>query len=276
MRCCVVSWRRLQIKQNGRDMIEPSYHPVDSLFHPLWPVFYADNHLLVLYKPAGLRMQRDHTGKANLCDVAKAWIKVRYAKPGEVFLGIVHRLDAPVAGLLALARTSKGAARLSAQFRDGTIRKHYLAVVSGRPPRDTDHLVHHIERHGRLSRLATGEGPDRQEARLTYRLLGHRGPLSLIRVELETGRRHQIRLQLATIGCPILGDRSYGARNALPDGRIALLAAGLSLLHPTRQEPLHFSLPAPLGWPWPAADDPLRPLWSFEEYQRAGWRLSDA
>ena len=263
----------MRVEQNGLKMTEPSHNPMDVLFHPRWPVFYADNHLLVLYKPAGLRMQRDHTGKANLSDLAKAWIKVRYDKPGQVFLGIVHRLDAPVAGLIALARTSKGAARLSAQFRDGIIRKRYLAVVSGRPPHDSDRLVHHIERSGRLSRLVPAAGPHSQEARLSYQLLEHRPPLSLIQVDLETGRRHQIRLQLAALGCPILGDRSYGAQQALPDGRIALLAARLSLMHPTRGEPLHFSLPEPGGWPWPAESAPLRPLWSLEDYQRAGWRM---
>ncbi len=216
-------------------------------------------------------MQRDHTGKPNLSDLAKDWIKIRYAKPGLVFLGLVHRLDAPVAGLLALARTSKGAARLSAQFREGVIRKRYLAVVNGRPPRDSDQLIQHIERRGRLSRIAPA-GRDRQEARLAYRLLEHRAPHSLIQVDLETGRRHQIRLQMAALGCPIVGDRAYGAPRALPDGRIALLAAQLSLLHPTRRDQLRFELPEPLGWPWPAADDPLRPLWSFEDYLRAGWR----
>jgi 23S rRNA pseudouridine1911/1915/1917 synthase len=254
-------------------MVDASHIPVDTVFHPRWPVFYADNHLLVLYKPAGLRMQRDHTGKLNLTDLAKRWLKIRFDKPGRVFLGIVHRLDAPVAGLLALARTSKGAARLSAQFREGHIRKTYLAIVTGRPPQEAGRLVNHIERHGRLSRLARPGSPGSQEARLSYHLVAHRSPHSLLQIDLETGRRHQIRLQLAALGCPIVGDRAYGAQDALADGCIALLAARLALLHPVRQEPLHFSLPEPLGWPWPLADGIPRPLWSVEDFQRAGWRI---
>jgi 23S rRNA pseudouridine1911/1915/1917 synthase len=254
-------------------MIDASQTPVDTFFHPRWPVYYADNHLLVLYKPAGLRMQRDHTGKVNLTELVKSWLKTRFNKPGQVFLGIVHRLDAPVAGVLTLARTSKGAARLSAQFRDGRICKTYLAVVTGRPPREADRLVNQIERHGRLSRLVSTPGPQSQEARLSYRLLDRRPPYSLMQVELETGRRHQIRLQLAGLGCPIVGDRTYGAQEALPDGRIALLAKQLSLLHPTREEPMRFTSPEPLDWPWPVDNSLLRPLWSVEDFQRTGWQV---
>jgi 23S rRNA pseudouridine1911/1915/1917 synthase len=240
-------------------------------FHPRWPVFYEDNHLLVLYKPAGLIMQRGPDGKPNLVDLAKSWIKARHAKPGRVFVGMVHRLDAPVAGVLVLGRTSKAAARLSAQFREGGITKTYLAVVEGAPPHSSGRLVHRLVRAGRLSRPAAPGGAEGQTAALAYRLLDRQADHSLLEVTLETGRRHQIRAQLAALGCPIQGDRSYGAKQALPDGRIALLAARLTLAHPTRETALSFETPWPQGWPWPGpSPEGQRPLWTIEELYRHG------
>jgi 23S rRNA pseudouridine1911/1915/1917 synthase len=245
-------------------------------FHPLWPVFYEDNHLLVLYKPAGLIMQRGLDDKPNLVDLAKVWIKMRYAKPGRVFVGMVHRLDGPVAGVLALARTSKAAARLSAQFRDGRIAKTYLAVVQGTPPQERGHLVHRLARAGRLSRIASAEGHEGQTAALSYRLIDRQKTRSLLEVTLETGRRHQIRTQLAAMGCPIWGDRSYGAEHGLPDGRIALLAVRLVLTHPTREQVMTFESPWPAGWPWPCPSEPPEPpLWTIEEFYRRGLSLPD-
>jgi 23S rRNA pseudouridine1911/1915/1917 synthase len=248
-------------------------------FHERWPIFYEDNHLLVLYKPAGLIMQRDHKNKANLLDLARLWVKERKAKPGNVFIGMVHRLDAPVAGVVVLARTSKAAARLSEQFRRSSIEKHYLAVVQGRPPREADRLENLMVRSGRLSRIATRPGPGVQAAALRYRLLDGLEDRSLLAVVLETGRRHQIRLQLSHLGCPILGDGHYGAASAMVNGRIALLARGIAFDHPTRKTRLRFESPLPLGWPWPAEaedDDDPRPLWTIEEYARAGLVLPAA
>ncbi len=244
-----------------------------TFFHPRWPVFYEDNHLLVIYKPAGLIMQRDKSCKTNLIDLAKAWIKERYAKPGKVFVGMVHRLDAPVAGVLVLARTSKGASRLSAQIRDKRVEKHYLAVVQGHPPKQSDTVVDHLVRVGRFSRPVAAAVDGSQEARLTYRLVEKSKRTSLLSVSLETGRRHQIRSQLAALGCPILGDVSYGASRGMPDGRIALLSHRLVLAHPTRKHTMTFSSPLPTGWPWPdARADAELPLWTFEEYLHAGFR----
>lgn len=220
-------------------------------------------------------MQRDHTGKPNLVDLAKAWLKRRHAKPGRVFAGMVHRLDAPVAGVIVLARTSKSAARLSAQFRDGQIRKHYLAVVHGRPVQESGRLVHRLERNGRYSRSVTADGKG-QAAELTYRLLDSGPSGSLLQVLLETGRRHQIRAQLSTIGCPIVGDRAYGAEHTLADGRIALLARRLGFAHPTRHIDMTFEAPLPQGWPWPSeAAGQARPLWTIEEFRRDGLELPD-
>jgi 23S rRNA pseudouridine1911/1915/1917 synthase len=242
-----------------------------TFFHPRWPVFHEDNHLLVIYKPAGLIMQRDKSCKANLIDLAKAWLKERYAKPGNVFVGMVHRLDAPVAGVLVLARTSKGAARLSAQIRDNRVEKHYLAVVIGRPPKQTDTLVHHLVRSGRFSRPVDAAVAGSQQARLSYRLMETGKATSLVSVSLETGRRHQIRCQLAALGCPIVGDISYGADRGLPDGRIALLSHRLVFTHPTQKQTMTFTSPLPAGWPWPNdRSDMDLPLWTYEEYLRAG------
>jgi 23S rRNA pseudouridine1911/1915/1917 synthase len=242
-------------------------------FHRRWPIFYEDNHLLVLYKPAGLIMQRDHKNKANLLDLARLWIKERKAKPGNVFIGMVHRLDAPVAGVVVLARTSKAAARLSDQFRRSSIEKQYLAVVEGRPPREADRLENFMVRSGRHSRIASGPAPGVQAAALRYRTLQSMEEKSLLAVALETGRRHQIRLQLSHLGCPILGDVHYGAASALAHGRIALMAREIVFDHPTLKTRLRLESPLPLGWPWPAEekeDIGTQPLWTIEEYAQAG------
>jgi 23S rRNA pseudouridine1911/1915/1917 synthase len=242
-------------------------------YHERWPVFYEDNHLLVLYKPAGLIMQRDHKNKANLLDLAKFWIKQRYAKPGNVFVGMVHRLDGPVAGIVVVARTSKAAARLSDQFRRRRIDKQYLAVVAGRPPKESDRLENSMLRHGRLSKIAAQGAPGAQTAVLQYHLRANIKAFSLLEVTLETGRRHQIRLQLSNLGCPIVGDVNYGAPEALAHGRIALLACRLCFDHPTRPARLQFETPVPQGWPWPVEADggaEDRPLWTIEEYEHAG------
>lgn len=244
-------------------------------FHPHWPVFYEDNHLLVLYKPAGLITQRDQKDKPNLGDMAKQWLKERYNKPGRVFAGIVHRLDAPVAGVLVLARTSKAASRLSDQFRRGAVEKTYLAVVNGHPPEPAARLVHRLVRDGRLSRIADDAAADGQAAALSYRVLESGPQTSLLSVSLETGRRHQIRLQMSTIGCPIMGDRSYGADQSLDDGCIALLAHRLSFAHPTQHHQLTFEALPPIGWPWPAGEEENRPLWSIESFQKEGLVLPD-
>ena len=235
--------------------------------HERWPVFHEDNHLLALYKPAGLLVQGDETGAANLLDLAKAWLKQRHHKPGRVFLGLVQRLDRPVAGVMLFARTSKAAARLSAQLRTRQTRKVYLAVVEGRLPSERGKLTNHIERQDRLSRIAPQPTSSSREARLSYRVLETADDRRLVEVELETGRKHQIRLQLAHIGCPIVGDARYGARAVLPSRQIALLAREITIDHPTRHEMLSFACPLPSGWPWPAPNIPMNaPLWSWEDY----------
>ncbi len=232
-----------------------------------WPVFHLDNHLLALYKPAGLLVQGDETADVCLLDLAKNWLKVKYGKPGRVFLGVVHRLDRPVAGALLFARTSKAAARLSEQFRAGTVEKRYLAVVEGRVRESGGRLVHRLERRdNRSSRIVEGSGDAGQEARLAYRTLDASASRSLLEITLETGRRHQIRAQLAHIGHPIVGDLRYGAPTPLPQAQIALLARELTVHHPTLKTELAFRSPLPRGWPWASSESESPALpWNWKE-----------
>ncbi len=243
-------------------------------YHDRWPLFYEDNHLLVVYKPAGLIMQRDHKNKANLLDLAKQWIKIRYDKPGNAFAGMVQRLDGPVAGVVTVARTSKAASRLSAQIRNGLMVKTYLAVVAGRPPHRGDRLENRLVRDGRKSRIVKSSEPDSRHASLTYRCIASHKGTSLIEIDLETGRRHQIRVQMAGIGCPIVGDATYGASKPMDHGRIALLSRRTEFDHPTRKERMVFESPTPDGWPWPEKKRAQRPLWTIEEYEATGLDLS--
>ncbi len=223
-------------------------------FDRRWPVFYEDNHLLAIYKPSGLLVQGDRTGDACLLDLGKRWLKERYHKPGKVFLAMIHRLDRPVAGVILFARTSKAAGRLSRQIRERSVEKQYLAVVNGVVSGRDGRLIHHIERRNRVSRVVAAPTEGSQEARLRYKVLGTDHEKSLLRVFLETGRRHQIRIQLSHIGHPIVGDLRYGAGIPLPGREIALLAHELEVDHPTRDVRLRLSCPIPQQWPWPEVE----------------------
>jgi 23S rRNA pseudouridine1911/1915/1917 synthase len=211
-------------------------------------IVYSDNHLLVVYKPAGIPTQADASGDVDLVTLAKAWVAHEFAKPGAVYLGLLHRLDRPARGLVALARTSKAAARLSAQFAGHTTRKTYRVVVHGCPPTPRGTLEHWLQPGEVHTRVV---GPEQgQYAKLDYTLLSKQGQQSLLEVALYTGRKHQIRCQLAQIGCPVVGDLRYGAPQPLPDRSIALLAFALGLEHPTLHTPLLLQAPEPPGWPW--------------------------
>lgn len=216
-------------------------------------------------------MQRNHRNKANLLDLAKLWIKKRYNKPGNAFAGMVHRLDGPVAGVVVVARTSKAASRLSAQIRERTIEKRYLAVVEGCPRRDRARLENHLIKEGRKSRIVTANISGSQNAILRYRVVSSMDQTSLLEIALETGRRHQIRAQLSHMGCPISGDVHYGASNTMPHGRIALLAHRLAFTHPTQAIRMEFETPTPKGWPWLTEEEKSRrPLWTIESYEATG------
>ncbi len=215
-------------------------------------ILFSDNHLLVVDKPAGLPVQADASGDPDLLSLAKLWVGHHFAKPGAVYLGLVHRLDRPARGVVVLARTSKAAARLSTQFRERTAHKVYAAIVLGRPhPAQAQCEDWLAPSEGSTRIAAQGVG---QQARLEYRTLGQYGALSQLEIELETGRKHQIRVQLASRGWPIQGDLRYGAAVPLPDKGIALWAKSLTLDHPTLATRLTFDAPTPPGWPWQLQD----------------------
>ena len=208
-------------------------------------VLYEDNHLIAVYKPGGILVQGDLSRKTSLMDMVKEYIKKKYNKPGEAFLGLVHRLDWPVSGVVLFARTSKSASRLSVQWRQRSITKIYWALVHGKMPRPSGRLISYLKKR-RQKVSPTDETHKRaQEAALSYRTLFVRGEVSLLEVNLHTGRKHQIRAQLAAEGCPIVGDLKYGARDRREDGTICLLAKSLTFMHPTRPETIYIDAPTP-------------------------------
>ena len=214
-------------------------------------------------------MQGDRTGDISLLDLGKQWIKTRHEKPGRVFLGLVHRLDRPVAGVVLLCRTSKSARRISEQFRTHRPEKRYVAVVEGIPPHTSGDLIQYLERHGTTSRMVSGPTGQSREARLRYQVLDTHKTHSLMEIRLSTGRHHQIRVQLAHLGVPVLGDLRYGASGPLLQRQIALFSDQLTVTHPTLHTELSFQCPFPRGWPWPIAA-PLenRPVWNWEDLAR--------
>jgi 23S rRNA pseudouridine1911/1915/1917 synthase len=212
-------------------------------------VLYEDNHLLALNKPAGLATMGTPADRPSLLSMAKQYIKDRYQKPGNVYLGAVSRLDVPVSGVVLLARTSKAARRLAEQFRRGTVEKIYWAIVEGRirPPSGTCvDFVGKDERHRRMH-IVESTLPGAKEARLAYRRLAQVEQDALVEVRLQTGRKHQIRLQLSHLGYPILGDLKYGSRRRWPAG-IALHARRLVVSHPIGGAPLELQAPLPRAW----------------------------
>lgn len=212
-------------------------------------ILFEDNHLLVVNKPAMLPTMGVAEGEPSLLTVAKDYIREKYQKPGNVYLGIVSRLDTPVTGVTIMARTSKAAARLSAAFRDRQVQKFYWAVVAGELPEPEGQLEHYLrkdERHRKVH-VTNASAADAQLARLQYRTLKSLGGLTLLEIELETGRKHQIRVQLAKHGFPIIGDRKYGSERKFPNG-IALHARQLGIEHPVSKEPISFIAPLPSSW----------------------------
>ena len=215
-------------------------------------VLYEDNHLIIVSKSAGEIVQGDKTGDTPLCEMVKAYIKQRYAKPGEVFLGVVHRLDRPVSGVCVFARTSKALARMNDLFRQGNVQKTYWALVQ-QPPREPEAtLTHYLIRNEQKNKSYAydHERPGAKRAVLDYQLLGHSERYHLLEVHLHTGRHHQIRCQLAAIGCPIRGDLKYGAPRSNPDGSISLHARSIRFEHPVSHQPIYVEAPPPTEGPW--------------------------
>ena len=197
-------------------------------------VAYEDNHIIIVNKAPGEIVQGDKTGDEPLSEAVKRYIKEKYAKPGNVFCGVVHRLDRPVAGLVVFAKTSKALTRLNEMFRRGEVRKTYWAITRNAPRATEERLVHYITTTERNNRSYASPTPrnNAKEAALTYRHIASSDRYHLIEVNLETGRKHQIRVQLSAIGCPIKGDLKYGDKRSNPDGSISLIARRIEFVHP--------------------------------------------
>lgn len=214
-------------------------------------ILYEDNHLIIVNKQSGEIVQGDKTGDEPLAESVKAYIKEKYAKPGAVFLGVVHRLDRPVSGVVVFARTSKALARLNEMFRTGKIHKTYRAIVCARPAADEALLTHWLTRNEAQNKAYahTHEVPGARKAVLDYKLIGASDRYFLLEVNLHTGRHHQIRCQLAAAGSVIKGDLKYGARRSNPDGSICLHARSIRFEHPVSHKEIHVVAPYPASNP---------------------------
>ncbi|MCM1292168.1 MAG: RluA family pseudouridine synthase [Bacteroides sp.] len=217
-------------------------------------VVYEDNHIIIVNKRPGEIVQGDKTGDTPLVEVVRQYIKEKYNKPGNVFCGVVHRLDRPVAGLVIFAKTSKALARLNEMFRDGKVEKTYLALSRNIPPKQADTLVHYITSTERNNKSYASITPKNgsKKAVLHYELLGSSDHYHLLKINLETGRKHQIRVQLSAIGCPIKGDLKYGDRRSNPDGSISLQAHSIEFEHPVSHEIIYVEAPLPDDNLWQA------------------------
>jgi 23S rRNA pseudouridine1911/1915/1917 synthase len=217
-------------------------------------VLFEDNHLLIVNKRSGDIVQGDKTGDKPLSDVAKEYIKEKYNKPGEVYLGVVHRLDRPTSGIIVFARTSKALERLNKMLRERTISKTYWAVVKNTPLKEKGSLIHFLKKNPKnnKSTVFTKETVTSKKAILHYSVIKKLDNYSLLKIDLETGRHHQIRAQLAYIGSPIKGDLKYGASRSNKDGSIHLHARKISFTHPVSKENISFLAPIPNETIWNA------------------------
>jgi len=217
-------------------------------------VLFEDNHLIVINKRASEIVQGDKTGDEPLVEKVREYIRVKYDKPGNVFCGLVHRLDRPTSGVLVFARTSKALERMNRLFAENHPEKTYWAVVEKAPPAKTGYLVNHLLRNEKQNKSYVSESPKNgsKEARLHYKELLRSDRYVLLEVRLETGRHHQIRAQLSHLGCIIKGDLKYGAKRSNPDGSIHLHARSLVFKHPTREEQITVTAPVPdeALWQW--------------------------
>ena len=210
-------------------------------------VLYEDNHVIVVNKKSGELVQGDKTGDVPLSDIVKAWIKEKYQKPGNVFLGVVHRLDRPVQGVVVFAKTSKALSRLNDMFRTSDVHKTYWALTKNCPRQMEGTLEHWLVRNEKQNKSYAydRERPNAKKALLHYKVIGRSDRYTLIEVQLMTGRHHQIRCQLASMGCPIKGDLKYGADRSNPDGSISLLARKVEFIHPVSKKPISVVAPLP-------------------------------
>lgn len=217
-------------------------------------ILYEDNHIIAVYKRSSDLAQGDKTGDAPLDIEIKKYLAEKYKKTGEVFLGVVHRLDRPVSGVMLFARTSKALTRLNEMFRTKLVKKTYLAIVKERPPEEEATITHYLKKNEvqNKSYVYDTEVKGSKEASLTYRLIGRSEKYYLLEVELHSGRHHQIRAQLAKIGCPVKGDLKYGFARSNEDGGISLFARRLEFIHPVKKEPVTIIAHFPEGDIWSA------------------------
>lgn len=215
-------------------------------------VLYEDNHIIVVNKESGEIVQGDKTGDTPLSDIVKEYIKQKYQKPGNVFLGVVHRLDRPVSGLVVFARTSKALARMNEMFRTGDVHKTYWAIVQNSPEDTSATLTHWLVRNERQNKsyAYSHEVAQAKKAILSYRQIAQGQRYTLLEVTLLTGRHHQIRCQLAAMGCPIKGDLKYGARRSNPDGSISLMSRRVEFVHPVSKQTIRIEAPIPHDSLW--------------------------
>lgn len=217
-------------------------------------VLYEDNHIIVVNKRVGDIVQGDKTGDKPLSDVVKEYIKDKYNKPGEVFLGVVHRLDRPTTGIVAFARTSKALTRLNELFKNRETKKTYWAVVKNKPEHRSATLVHYLKRNEKsnTSKAHLKEVPESKQASLDYTIIKELNNYTALEINLHTGRHHQIRSQLSAIGSPIKGDLKYGFDRSNPDGGIHLHARKLTFIHPVSKDPIEITAPVPDDVIWKA------------------------
>jgi 23S rRNA pseudouridine1911/1915/1917 synthase len=215
-------------------------------------VIYEDNHIIIVNKQSGEIVQGDKTGDRPLSDIVKQYIKEKYQKPGEVFLGVVHRLDRPVSGLVVFARTSKALTRLNKMFAEGEVHKTYWAIVKNTPKQPEGTLTHWLVRNEKQNKsyAYTTEKPNAKKAILKYKVIGRSDNYTLLEVNLMTGRHHQIRCQLAAMGCPIKGDLKYGAPRSNPDGSISLMSRHVEFTHPVSKQQIAVEAPLPEDSLW--------------------------
>ncbi|MBR3759211.1 MAG: RluA family pseudouridine synthase [Bacteroidaceae bacterium] len=219
-------------------------------------IIYEDNHIIVVNKSASEIVQGDKTGDVPLSEKVKAYLKEKYQKPGNVFVGVTHRLDRPVSGLVVFAKTSKALSRLNEMFRVGDVHKVYWAIVKNEPKQPEAELQHWIVRNEKQNKSYAydHEVKNAKKAVLKYRMIGRSDNYSLLEVKLMTGRHHQIRCQLSKIGCPIKGDLKYGSPRSNPDGSICLHARRISFVHPVSKQLIELEAPLPADKLWRCFD----------------------
>ncbi len=220
-------------------------------------ILYEDNHIIIVNKTPGEIVQGDKTGDTPLSQTVAEWLKEKYSKPGNVFIGVVHRLDRPVGGLVVFAKTSKALARLNEMFRKGDVHKTYWAITRNMPAKKSDLLTHYlkpVERNNKTY-LSEASDPKAKEARLRYSVVASTERYHLLEITLLTGRKHQIRAQLSAIGCPIKGDLKYGDKRSNPDGSISLMARKISFVHPVSGNLVEVSAPVPDDTLWKALEN---------------------